>query len=124
MFLCVSSQSTEDSEPVYDQLHLDRCQSDSEPERTSSASPPICDTSPYSNVGDEVYSEIAPRDTDHLLKSSHPVKTRRSMYAGEHYESLFWYLYNCILGQSLKQARQENKVNHPVKKQVDTCTPL
>ncbi len=77
------SQSTEDSEPVYDQLHMDRCQSDSEPERTSSASPPICDTSPYSNVADDVYSEIAPRDTDQLIKPSH-VKTRRIMYAGEY----------------------------------------
>ena len=74
--------STEDSEPVYDQLHLDRCQSDSEGDRASSASPPNCDN-PYSTVaGEEVYSEIAPRDTEQLLKSSQ-VKSRRNMYAGE-----------------------------------------
>jgi len=79
------SQSTEDSEPVYEQpISFERCHSDSEAERASSASPPFCD-SPYNTVTDDVYSEISPRDTDHLIKPSQGshVKSRRNMYAGK-----------------------------------------
>ena len=76
---------------MYDQLNLDpRCHSDSEGERVSCGSPVYghggCGAdspySPYNTPGEEqVYSEIAPPDTDQLIKPSH-VKSRRSMYAG------------------------------------------
>ena len=77
MFHCYS-QSTEDSEPVSNAPHLDDGSESEDGDRASSASP--CDLSPYHTAADEVYSEIAPRDTEQLIKPSQ-VKSRRSMYA-------------------------------------------
>ncbi len=84
-FICFFS--AEDSEPIYDQPHLHQCHSDSEMEmdRASSAdSPPppgvLADSGHYSNMTDDVYSEI-PRDTEQLLKPSQ-LKSKRAMYAG------------------------------------------
>ena len=86
--------STEDSEPLYDRPHI-ACHSDSDGpggvgDRTSSVSPPlppppphhlICDNNAPQLGGEDIYSEIAPPDSERLIKPSQ-VKTRRSAYAG------------------------------------------
>lgn len=107
-----SSNSTEDSEPLYDTpLGFDDAnrlseESDIEDERNSSMSPSpraglrggIVDEEGeeelYSSIQDgEVYSEIMSQETEHLIKPSH-VKTKRSMYAGE---ASCWLSSDCVL---------------------------
>ncbi|XP_067656083.1 rho GTPase-activating protein 190-like isoform X7 [Haliotis asinina] len=71
-----NSQSTEDSEPLYDQpnLYQGRYPSDSDHERASSTSPVPS--------GEDIYAEVGPQSNgEHLVRPSY-VKTRQHMHAG------------------------------------------
>ncbi|XP_067656081.1 rho GTPase-activating protein 190-like isoform X5 [Haliotis asinina] len=72
----VECQSTEDSEPLYDQpnLYQGRYPSDSDHERASSTSPVPS--------GEDIYAEVGPQSNgEHLVRPSY-VKTRQHMHAG------------------------------------------
>ncbi|XP_071104673.1 rho GTPase-activating protein 190-like isoform X3 [Haliotis cracherodii] len=76
----VECQSTEDSEPLYDQpnLYQGRYPSDSDHERASSTSPVPS--------GEDIYAEVGPQSNgEHLVRPSY-VKTRQHMHAVQQYK--------------------------------------